>query len=351
MGWFRTTVIVLTGLALLLLSLTGAVLLARHLRPMVHRQSTPQETLPVLIEKLRSGASFEERVAAGRAIIADGPQALAAALDAVCQVTAADAQPVIAPQVLQALRAAASDNAAALGEALSADKVNVRIAAAMVLRQLGTKARPALDALAKAAGDENRWVRWSAAEAIGGVGPDAASVVDRLLPLLDHEDRFTRRRVATALGRIGPAAASAAQRLDKAQKEDPDPAVRQAAAAALYLVNLESLSAAAATEASPEVQNLLAELKQDDEYASVAAANKLRDLGPQAKQAVPALALALRSKHKWVRVAAAEALAAIGPDAQPVLACLEQAASEGDADLRAAAQAAKQKIEGRPLPN
>jgi len=303
----------------------------------------------VLIEKLRGAASFEERVAAGRAIVADGPQALAAALDAVCQVTAADGQPVIAPQVLQALTAAASDSAAALGEALSADKVNVRIAAAMVLRQLGTKARPALDALAKAASDENRWVRWSAAEAIGSVGPDAVSVVDRLLPLLDHEDRFTRRRVATALGRIGPAAVGAAPRLAKAQKEDHDPAVRQAAAAALYLVNLEAIAATAAGEASPEVQKLLAELRQDDEYASVAAANKLRDLGPQAKQAVPALALGLRSKHKWVRVAAAEALGAIGPDAQPVLTCLEQAASAEDADLRAAAQAAKQKIEGRPV--
>jgi HEAT repeat protein len=351
MAWFRTTVIALSGLALLLLSLSGVVLLARHVRPLVHRQSTSQETLPALIEKLRSAAVFEERVAAGRAIIAGGTETLVEALGAVCQIDAPDAQPVVVPQALQALATAASDSAAALGEGLFSDKANVRIAAAMVLRQMGPKARPALGALAKALSDENRWVRWSAAEAIGSVGPDAAVVVDTMLPLLDHEDRFTRRRVAAALGRIGPGASRAASRLAKAQKDDHDPAVRKAAEAALYLVNLEEMATVAAAEAGPEIQKLVADLKQDDEYTSAAAANKLRDLGPQAKQAVPALALALRSKHKWVRVAAAEALAAIGPDAQPVLPCLEQADGEDDAERRDAVEAARVKNEGHRLRN
>ncbi len=351
MAWFRTTVIALSGLSLLLLSLTGAVLLGRHFRPILHRHNRPQDSLPALVEKLRSAAVFEERVAAGRAIIAGGSESLVGALDTLCQIGQADAQPVVVPQALQALAVAASDSPAALGEALRSDKTNVRIAAAMVLRQMGPKAQPALSSLTKGLSDENRWVRWSAAEAIGNIGPQAAAVVEAMLPLLDHEDRFTRRRVATALGRIGPAASRAAPRLAKLQKEDHDPAVRKAAETALYLVNLEALAAAAATEASPELQKLLVDLKQDDEYTSVAAANRLRDLGPQAKQAIPALALALRSKHKWVRVAAAEALGAIGSDAQPVLPCLEQAAGEDDAELRSAAEAAKQKIEARRLQN
>ena len=70
-------------------------------------------------------------------------------------------------------------------------------------------------------------------------------------------------------------------------------------------------------------------------------------MGPDAADAVPALALALRDKIKAVREAAANALSMVGSQARQVLPALQAAAHEEDPEVRAAAQKTLDTLEGR----
>ena len=83
----------------------------------------------------------------------------------------------------------------------------------------------------------------------------------------------------------------------------------------------------------------------DDEHESVSAAHALRDLGPQAVDAVAPLTLALGHENKWLREAAAHALGAIGREAWPVVPALEEAAGDKEPEVRKAARQALEKIE------
>ncbi len=88
-------------------------------------------------------------------------------------------------------------------------------------------------------------------------------------------------------------------------------------------------------------------LASGNQYAVVAAAKGLGEMGATADDAVPALALALRDKRKAVREAAAQALGSLGSSARDVRPALQAAAHEADPAVRAAARKALDQIEGR----
>ena len=92
--------------------------------------------------------------------------------------------------------------------------------------------------------------------------------------------------------------------------------------AGLILFELCPLSAGAQTP--NDVAGLIAKLQGKDADARQAAAQALGKLGPQAKPAVPQLAMALNDRHGPVRFAAVTALARIGPDAKAALPALVQ---------------------------
>lgn len=351
--------------AVFLLLAIGAVVAVRHARARwlaPHRSAEPvARSTDEWLAALLQDDDDVRRQAAG-AIVAAGPSAVRTALERVCSLPDGNNVLELDRRAVPALAEATgarggeasvdagggSEAIQVLGEALSSDSPAVRVAAAAVLREVGPHAAAQVGALTTALADDNRWVRWYAAEALANAGAEASAAVDALCRALDHEDRYTRRRAAVALGRIGPAGRSAVERLEALASDDPDRTVREAARTALFHVNLDALAAAGVSQADPRIQELVARLDEDDEFESVAAANALGRLGPDAAAAAPALARALRSPNKWLRVAAAEALGAIGPGGGPAAASLEEAGDDPDADVRAAVRAALESLGRKP---
>lgn len=368
-GGARWAIWGLGATAVFLLLAIGAVVAARQVRArwLAPRSGTEPaaRSTDEWLAVLQQGDDGTRRRAAQAIVVAD-PAALRAALERVCSLPDGNNVLELDRQAVRALAEAISaqgDAARAetsggtggsremiqtLGEALAADSAAVRVAAAAVFREIRRHPVDQIGALAAALADENRWVRWYAAEALANVGAEASLAVDALCQALDHEDRYTRRRAAVALGRIGPAGRPAIARLESLASDDPDRTVREAARTALFQVNLDALAAARASQADSRIQELIARLDEDDEFESVAAANALGRLGPEAAAAAPALARALGKPNKWLRVAAAEALGAIGPAAGPAVASLEEAADDADADVRAAARASLESLGRKP---
>ncbi len=178
-----------------------------------------------------------------------------------------------AAAILQRLGPKAKDAAVPLVKAVgNNDDEAFRLETVFALAAIGPAAAGAVDQLSSLLNDENPEVVISATIALGKIGPAAKGAVPMLRNNLDSEDDFLkmcstwamlkiqptnaeiiaraipllieglsvlqdpgRVEVAVALGEIGPAAKSAAPALRKAEG-DPNPAVRDAATAALQKI-------------------------------------------------------------------------------------------------------------------
>ena len=339
----------LVGLVIFLIALIGVVVGARQVRRMMGPHSQGRsKTVAEWIHQLEQGPDDEARREAAAALTRLGPEAVVEALATTSEVSADGNSYSMVVAMIPALAAAGPEVVDALLAGLESDKENVRLAAANVLRAMGPEAKGAVAPLAVALGDRNRWVRWFSAEALGNIGPDAAGAVEALRPLVEHPDRHTRIRAVRALGRIGPAARAAVAALTKAEQDDPERAVRQAAKLALYQIDLDQIASDATGGATDEVQALIKRLADADEFESASAAKELARVGPAAVDAVPALAKALGHRSKWVREAAAETLGTLGRSAETVVPALRRAAEDEEPEVRAAAKRALEKIEGKP---
>jgi HEAT repeat protein len=348
----------LAGLVAFLIALIGAVLLARHLRPLVHKPSEAERSdqIDAWIVRLRQDPDMKKRQAAAARIVEAGEAAVAQTLDATAVIVGEGDSFNFPATVIRLLADTGPTSAPLFARALRHDKPNVRAGAAYVLREMGEKASGSqgatpqpeiVAALTAAVQDTNRWARWYSIETLGNLGPGAAPAVNDLAGLLSHRDAQTRLRAVRALGRMGDAARSTAPRLAQLQEQENEVAVRRAAAEAILDVNLPGLAASARERASETVRELIVRLANPNEFESVSAANELGRLGNDAADAVPALAQALDHPQKWVRVAAADALAALGAsgvDVQMVAPRLQKTALDADPDVRAAAEKAVQRI-------
>ena len=70
-------------------------------------------------------------------------------------------------------------------------------------------------------------------------GPAAAPAVQSLRMALGSDVADVRQRAAFLLGTVGPAARPALEELIIAARQDPDPRVRQVAAAAMRRIDVE----------------------------------------------------------------------------------------------------------------
>lgn len=116
-----------------------------------------------------------------------------------------------------------------------------RLSAVDALSRIGSahpQAIPALiELLDRPAGQSDfQLTRSAACEAIKFIGPAASPAIPRLLRLLESTDNTLRRLALEALGAIGPAADFAAPGVFDAMTLDEDPAVADAAEAALKRV-------------------------------------------------------------------------------------------------------------------
>ncbi len=95
---------------------------------------------------------------------------------------------------------------------------------------------------------------------------------------------------------------------------------------------------------SETVRQRIDELKDRDMVIRQRAVDALRQLGPEAKSAVPALTAALRDSSCGVRRRAAEALGAVGAEARSSVPALTEALRDRIHTVRDAARAALEKI-------
>ncbi|REK19026.1 MAG: hypothetical protein DWQ37_02365 [Planctomycetota bacterium] len=215
----------------------------------------------------------------------------------------AAALPVLACLFLSApLLGAEPDDLEALVAATKSSSEATSLEAIGKLGQQGAAAVPALESLLQS--DSPR-VRAYALRALGEIGPEAKGAADSVIPLFSDPDPLVRRQVIEALKGIRPGPKVAVPLFVKLM-QDSDPGVR---------LRVMSAVADAGGNAVPA---LVEALKNPD--ATYWACLILRDIGPEAAPAVPALKAALEDRRPEVRREATLALATIGsPEAVEAL--------------------------------
>jgi len=125
-----------------------------------------------------------------------------------------------------------------LADAVKDDKsAAVRAASATLLGNLGENARPALMVLIAALKDAEPAVRAAAAETIGKIGEEAAKIgPSALLPLLKDPEVSVRYAATFAFGRLGPDAALMIPDLIQVLETEKNDDVRREAARSLVLM-------------------------------------------------------------------------------------------------------------------
>lgn len=174
-----------------------------------------------------------------------------------------------------------------------------RLRAANELGKLGAGAASAVAALGSALGDEIPEVRNAAADALGKVGKPAVAVVGKALA----DDK----RQLAALRAIGQLGAAAVELLPAVTKLWPP-----------NKVDGTAIGDCLRAVGEPAVPHLITCLS--DNAISLDVCNVLRDLGPKAKAAVPALLQLMEKRGVRGTEGAAEVLGKIGdPRAVPAL--------------------------------
>ena len=190
-------------------------------------------------------------------------------------------------------------------------KVRVRVLAA--LGDFGGQAHqvlPVLRAALKDAAlkDDDDSVRAHAAHALLQVGPEPDSAVAGLIDSLKNELEVLRFHAAIALGNLGGDARPAVPALIPIALWDPDAAVRVAAAVALWKIDRKGPLV---------IPALISALADDNELICWLAADALRQIGPEAREAVPALRQALQREFKISLIKTSVILALERIDPQP----------------------------------
>jgi len=259
------------------------------------------EAVEPLVQKLKEGATAEERAAAARALWKLGPRAEAAVPALVAALKDADG-PVrsAAAFALGGVGAPAAPAAPGLLELLKASEPTARAAAAFALGSIGPGARAAAPVLVAALTVADPELQETAAWALGRIGPEAAAVaVPALIERLDDPSPRLQEAAVRALAALGPAAKEAAPVLQR-RLADATPELRRALADALARTGGADSGAADALVAR------LRDKDYDDAIEALARADPA--------VAVPALARGLHHADKEVRERCCFALERIGPE-------------------------------------
>ncbi len=237
--------------------------------------------------------------------------------------------------------------------------------AADELEQLGHNAKPAVPALIKALGGDDESLQWHVARAIGAIGPGASEAVPTLTKLLESKSPTVRANAALALANLGDAGKTAIPQLAKLAV-DPEVSVRRAAMQSLHTMKpgkevMVPLMIGVFKETEPSV--LLPALQSLAEMGDAAvpalidasktkegrywACLALGEIGPAAKDAVPALKELVSAEEPEIRLQAIIALGQIGPDAAPAAESVTKALSEEQTGVRYAAAFALGKMQAK----
>jgi HEAT repeat protein len=199
----------------------------------------------------------------------------------------------------------------ALAEALADKDFTVRSGAAEALKRLGPKARPAIPALVVALKDRDARVGRIAAETLGAFGASSKSAVPSLIEIVKDRRSGARAAAATALGNIGQEADAVVPVLiDVLKQPGNDVGTQLAVREALAPFGPRAVRALVAVVSDPSEGT-----KTEGLDARCEAASTLGMMGPNAKEAIPALMRAMLDKNGSLRASAAQALEEIDPEA------------------------------------
>jgi HEAT repeat protein len=250
---------------------------------------------------------------------------------------------------------AAAADVGELTKQLQSTTGEARLAAIDALTDQGSEAAPAAEALAALLTDGDEAVRGRAARALGAIGPAAAPAVEKLAAAAKEASPKVRSYALYALGMIGTPAQSAFPAVAEALN-DADPVVRREAVKAMGRIKppldqavpalvqalekaqtagetmpaLHALAAAGAEAVPRLIQGL------DKPEARYWACRILAEIGPPAKDAVPALTKVLGDERTEVRREAAIALGRIGPDSKSAAPKLIELLADADSGVRSA---------------
>lgn len=307
-----------------------------------------------------------------------------------------DAEPSVVMPALHALAEAGEQGVPVLRQALQG--TNSRYWACLLVEELGPKAAAAAPEVSNLLKAEEPEIRMQAALALGAIGPTAKSAAPALTQLLDSDPtNGVRYAAAFALGRLGAKEAEPVLRkmvthedpflsmvsafsLSSLNPNDPvlgqqaitmivkglksdNPTIRSAAARALVEFKgpqelVAPVVISAVEEASPEVIGNIMQILADQGAAAVPrlmrglANEKLRPyaiqvigrIGPEAKEAVPALASLLPATDPRQTIEIQLALAAIGPASLPAMPKLIESLKSDNQQIRTSAAFALGKV-------
>jgi HEAT repeat protein len=195
----------------------------------------------------------------------------------------------------------------------------VRAEAAADLGTLGATGKAALGALRDRFDDPDGYVRVYAAEAVVLIDAAAPDALDSLVKMLDDRRDGPRGAAATALASLEPPPRCAAPALTRCLREDSDEYVRRVAAFALGRMGVDIDHGV--FQAPEAVAALAEALRSDpDEGVRFWSAHTLRRFGPDARRAIPALGAALTDESQQVAEVSAAALERFGPEVVPLFA-------------------------------
>jgi HEAT repeat protein len=223
--------------------------------------------------------------------------------------------------------------------------LRARAEAARILRGLGPAARPALPELVASLNHKQRGIRSTAFEALIGLGPAVEGVIPVVLQTLKHPDSSMRMRAATALSEFEVYSPGIIAALTEALA-DPLPMVRQAAVQTL------AQAGPAAISALPQLGPML---NERDNYLRLSAADALWRISPEQARVIVPLLIGLMDPEASLgdapdlslefRVAAVEIMGEMGPLAKEAVPALRRLLHKGPDDHRFGAANALRKIE------
>jgi HEAT repeat protein len=216
--------------------------------------------------------------------------------------------PTVIEHIMEALSDVGGEAVPVLTAALDDEKA--RGAAVRALGRIGPPAKAAASGLTAILADKDDQLVSDAALALAAIGPDAAKAVPALSGLLAKPDAGCRYAAALALGRIGAASKSAVPALQKQIGKEPMISI----ASVWAIKRIDPANRSLAPAAVPVLNKLVT---AKDEILRVQAAGALGDLGPEARDAVPALKKLLDDPNEEVRRTAADSLAKIQGTAAP----------------------------------
>ena len=225
---------------------------------------------------------------------------------------------------LGALGRDAKDDVPAIARALRHPNKNVRANAISALGQIGPLAKPAVPelvkTLAKALTDNDREVRDHITRTLGTIGPEAKVAVPTLIKILEDPDEEARLDAAEALVEIGSGTKAAAKALKEIARQGNG-----------FLTVHAGLCLWRIEKDGDLAKDFMRCLKNPHHFVREEAVRALRDLGPQAKSAVPALIEVLQhDPNADVRLTAGGTLGAIGPGAKAAIPSLTKALKDPD---------------------